>query len=250
MKAAAMRALIVEDDASWQQILVEIITDAGLAVDTVADLEQATACLRAVPHRIAVVDLSLCSRDPHNQDGLAVLDALRRHDPECVSVLLTGFATVELAVQALTEYGALTCLRKEAFNRTEFRALIQQALASARHAGRPAEGAGAAAPGSIAGSQAHECGLALVVDDDAGWRAILSELLSDAGYRVHSCAGYGEALGRLPLIPPLPLEHFKTLSEWRALNTEKARTELGLQTRPLAETVRDALAWFREHGYL
>ena len=197
MKAAAMRALIVEDDASWQQILVEIITDAGLAVDTVADLEQATACLRAVPHRIAVVDLSLCSRDPHNQDGLAVLDALRRHDPECVSMLLTGFATVELAVQALTEYGALTCLRKETFNRAEFRALIQQALASARHAGRPAEGAGAAAPDSIAGSQAHECGLALVVDDDAGWRAILSELLSDAGYRVHSCAGYGEALGRL-----------------------------------------------------
>lgn len=60
----------------------------------------------------------------------------------------------------------------------------------------------------------------------------------------------GEALGRLPLIPPLPLEHFKTLSEWRALNAEKARTELGLQTRPLAETVRDSLAWFREHGYL
>jgi len=67
---------------------------------------------------------------------------------------------------------------------------------------------------------------------------------------VHRLVRVGEALGRLPLIPPLPLEHFKTLSEWRALNTEKARTELGLQTRPLAETVRDALAWFREHGYL
>lgn len=60
----------------------------------------------------------------------------------------------------------------------------------------------------------------------------------------------GEALGRLPLIRPLPLEHFKTLSEWRALNTEKARAELGLQTRPLAETVRDTLAWFRQYGYL
>jgi dihydroflavonol-4-reductase len=60
----------------------------------------------------------------------------------------------------------------------------------------------------------------------------------------------GEALGRLPGIPPLPLEHFKTLSEWRALNTDKARQELSLDPRPLAETIGDTLAWFRAHGYL
>jgi dihydroflavonol-4-reductase len=60
----------------------------------------------------------------------------------------------------------------------------------------------------------------------------------------------GEALGRLPLVQPLPLEHFKTLREWRALNTDKARQELGFAPRPFAETVHDTLAWFREHGYL
>ena len=49
----------------------------------------------------------------------------------------------------------------------------------------------------------------------------------------------GEALGRLPLVQPLPLEHFKTLREWRALNTEKARRELGFEPRPFVETVRD-----------
>jgi DNA-binding NarL/FixJ family response regulator len=37
----------------------------------------------------------------------------------------------------------------------------------------------------------------LVVEDDAGWRSILSELLADAGYEVHACASYGEALGLL-----------------------------------------------------
>jgi dihydroflavonol-4-reductase len=60
----------------------------------------------------------------------------------------------------------------------------------------------------------------------------------------------GETLGRLPLIQPLPLEHFKTLREWRAMNTNKARQELGFGTRPFLDTVRDTLAWFREHGYL
>jgi dihydroflavonol-4-reductase len=60
----------------------------------------------------------------------------------------------------------------------------------------------------------------------------------------------GEALGHLPLVPPPPLEHFKTLSEWQALSTGRARQELGFQTRPFVDTVRDTLAWFREFGYL
>jgi dihydroflavonol-4-reductase len=59
-----------------------------------------------------------------------------------------------------------------------------------------------------------------------------------------------EALGRLPLVPPPPLEHFKTLSEWRALNTGKALQELDFEPRPFLHTVRDSLAWFREYGYL
>jgi dihydroflavonol-4-reductase len=67
---------------------------------------------------------------------------------------------------------------------------------------------------------------------------------------VRALVAAGEALGRLPLVQPLPLEHFKTLGEWRAVNTQKARRELGFETRPLADTVRDTLAWFREHGYL
>jgi RNA polymerase sigma factor (sigma-70 family) len=39
--------------------------------------------------------------------------------------------------------------------------------------------------------------LALIVEDDAGWRGILSELLADAGYEVRACNSYGQALGHL-----------------------------------------------------
>jgi dihydroflavonol-4-reductase len=60
----------------------------------------------------------------------------------------------------------------------------------------------------------------------------------------------GEEVSRLPLIEPLPLEHFKTMSEWRAVNVHKAREELGFRSRPFVDTVRDTLAWFKEHGYL
>lgn len=201
MSLLGARALIVEDDRSWQQILSEILTDAGLAVDVAHNLETATASLRATPHRLAVLDLSLDEHSHHNRDGLRVLDAVRLLDPGCVTLLLTGFATVELAVSVLTEYGALTCLRKEAFDRAQFRELIQRALATASLASTPS------APGDVSpdgastasGQAAGELppNLTLVVEDDAGWRSVLSELLTDAGYQVRLCGSYGEALGCL-----------------------------------------------------
>ena len=114
------RALMIEDDPSWQQILAEILTDEGLTVDLADNVEAAVACIRATPHRLAIVDLSLGKEDHRNQDGLRILEAVRRHDPGCTALLLTGYATVELAVSVLTEFGALTCLRKETFRRASF----------------------------------------------------------------------------------------------------------------------------------
>jgi DNA-binding NarL/FixJ family response regulator len=192
--------LIVEDDRSWQQILSEILTDVGLTVDIAENLETATAKLRAKPHRLAVVDLSLSGSDPRNQDGLRVLDAVARFDPGCVPVLLTGFATVELAVSALTEYGAFTCLRKESFRRAEFRELVSRALAHARPLAQPDQDedlADGSSTGQSMDTEHAPVGLALVVEDDAGWRGILSELLVEAGYQPRLCSSFGEARGYL-----------------------------------------------------
>ena len=66
----------------------------GLAVDVAEGLSQAVALLRERPHRVAVVDLSLGDGEYGNQDGLQVLDAIRRQDPACTAIMLTGYATV------------------------------------------------------------------------------------------------------------------------------------------------------------
>ncbi len=129
MTAALQRALVIEDDRSWQGILAELLGDAGLVVDTAANLPAALALAARGIYRVAVVDLSLSPDDHLNQDGLRVLAELRQHNPGCAAVLLTGFATVELAVSALKEYGAFTCLQKERFQRSQFRELILQVLA-------------------------------------------------------------------------------------------------------------------------
>jgi DNA-binding NarL/FixJ family response regulator len=198
VKPTVVRALVVEDDRSWQQILAEILTDAGLVVDVADNLEAAVSTLREAPHRLAVVDLSLGNGDHHNQDGLRVLEAVRRHDPGCVPLLLTGYATVELAVSVLTQHGAFTCLRKETFRRAEFREVVDRALALAGARSSHADDAAKETPsGPAVPSETQAAGLALVVEDDAGWRGILSELLDEAGYRPRLCSSFGEARGYL-----------------------------------------------------
>jgi RNA polymerase sigma factor (sigma-70 family) len=197
----APRALIVEDDNSWQQIISEILSDCGLEVDIATNLNDATLNLKSQPHRLAVVDLSLSPNDHNNYDGLRVLDAVRRLDPNCRTILLTGFATVELAVTALTDYGAFTFLRKESFHRSQFRDIVYRILVSPPI--MPAPSSAVSSTPSISPTRGQTGPLknhpekALVVEDDAGWRSILEELLSDAGFLVRTCASFGDALGYL-----------------------------------------------------
>ena len=201
MATQVMRALVVEDDNSWQQILSEILSDCGLEVEVAGSLDEAVLCLKAQPHRLAVVDLSLSPNDHNNYDGLRVLDAVRRLDPNCRTILLTGFATVELAVTALTDYGAFTFLRKESFHRSQFRDIVYRILVSPPNLTTPQPATGTAASSAAAKGQNVPQKLpserALIVEDDAGWRSILEELLTDAGFQVRACAGFGDALGFL-----------------------------------------------------
>lgn len=201
MMAQVLRALVVEDDHSWQQIISEILSDCGLDVDVTTNLEQATLALKAQPHRVAVVDLSLSPNDHNNYDGLRVLDAVRRLDPNCRAILLTGFATVELAVTALTDYSAFTFLRKESFHRSQFRDIVYRILVSPPITTTPVPASVSTASVSTAKGQPaplkNPREKALVVEDDAGWRSILEELVSDAGFMVRTCASFGDALGYL-----------------------------------------------------
>jgi DNA-binding NarL/FixJ family response regulator len=198
------RVLVVEDDPSWQQILGEILTDLGAQVDLASSYTQAVEMMRKEPHRLAILDLSLGGTDHHNQDGIRVAEAVLRHDPGCTVLFLTGFATVELAVRVMRELNALTCLRKETFRRSEFRQVINDALSQAplvqadeteedRPAGRGIPRAASREAKPVSG----EPGLALVVEDDAGWRSLLAEILGDEGYRVRTSSSYVEAISFL-----------------------------------------------------
>ncbi len=101
----------------------------GLAVDVAGDLRRRPAAASRQPGTGWRWSTSRCGPTTREtRKGCRSLEALHRHDPACTAVLLTGFATVEIAVAALKEYGAWTCLRKEAFRRAEFKDVVRQIL--------------------------------------------------------------------------------------------------------------------------
>ncbi|MBI9051409.1 MAG: response regulator [Anaerolineaceae bacterium] len=198
------KALIVDDDTSWQAILVEILEEIGLEVQVADQADAALKIINAETLHLLIADLSLSSEDHRNQDGVTILDAAKRKIPACVSILLTGYATVELSVQVLREYGAYTCLRKENFHRKEFRNLISQALneidtsqsAASQTEDLISADTDGAHESSEDESQASK-GRVLLVEDDSGWRSILQEILEDEGYLVRPCTSFGQAHGLL-----------------------------------------------------
>jgi len=195
------RALVVDDDPAWQEIISEIIADCGLEVDIAGGLDEAVINLKTNTHRLAIVDLALSPEDHNNCEGLLVLEAARRVDPNCRTILLTGFATVELAVSALSQYGAFTFLRKENFQRAQFREIVSSAMAAPLKV--PLSSNIITNPTiqketvSISHKTEISAEKALIVEDDAGWRSILTELLTDAGFQVRACTSFGDSLGNI-----------------------------------------------------
>lgn len=197
-----LRALVVEDDYGWQQILTEILQDMGLEVDIASRQEDAAQIIRRRSYRLAVLDLSLGGTDHHNQDGLAVAEIIRRFNPGCAILFLSGFATVELAVKVMREMNSFTCLRKEVFRRAEFRAIVREALETPGLADEPEPSDTPTASSRDEDGQERTLLTALVVEDDAGWRSLLNELLDDSGYKATHSSSFVEAIGLLQRAKP------------------------------------------------
>ena len=108
---------------------------------------------------------------------------------------LVGVLVAWVAPSTLYWVNAFTFLRKESFKRSEFKEVIQRILVSAP----TTDEVNASFPDwkSDSVSQKVITPKALIVDDDAGWRSILEDLLGESEFQPVTCASFGEALGLL-----------------------------------------------------
>jgi DNA-binding NarL/FixJ family response regulator len=119
--------LIIEDDPTWQSIFSEIVADAGFKPVTAATYGEALTALTAQTYSLAIVDMSLSELRYNNRDGLKVLKKIVALAETLPAIVVTGYATVELAIETLVELKAVNFFRKEDFDRRKFEQTLKEA---------------------------------------------------------------------------------------------------------------------------
>lgn len=102
------RLLIVEDDAALAATLTESFARRGYDVRHASSTDEGIALAQQSPPDLALVDLKLPGRS-----GLECVQALAGMDPAPRIVVLTGFASIATAVEAI-KLGATNYLTKPA----------------------------------------------------------------------------------------------------------------------------------------
>jgi two-component system response regulator RegA len=100
------RILVIDDDATFNEVLTRAFLRRGLAAEGATDGESALAQARRNRFDRVVLDLSLAG-----SSGLALIEPLLKLSPACRIVVLTGYASIATAVDAV-KLGAIQYLAK------------------------------------------------------------------------------------------------------------------------------------------
>lgn len=92
------RILVVDDEENLRITTAAILEKDGYIVDVAASGDEAISLLKNVDYDLVLTDLHM-----EGGDGLSVLNQIRHQSPFTISVVLTGFASVESAIAALQE---------------------------------------------------------------------------------------------------------------------------------------------------
>lgn len=100
--------LIVDDDAAWCESAAGALRRRGFEVLTALNTDHAGRILRERPPRYALIDLRI-----GDDSGLALVEQAARVEPPVHIVVLTGYASIATAVEAV-KLGATQYLAKPA----------------------------------------------------------------------------------------------------------------------------------------
>ncbi len=115
------RILVVDDERVIREILAEFLALEGFSVHTVEDGEKALTELRLRPYDLLITDLKM-----PRLSGLQLLEKIEQERLGVLTVLMTGFGTVETAIEAMKK-GAYDYLLKP-FKVEEVIHVVERAL--------------------------------------------------------------------------------------------------------------------------
>jgi two-component system nitrogen regulation response regulator NtrX len=100
------RILVVDDEQGIRQVLLDVLSDEGHKVTAVEDGYQALSALEQEPFDLAILDVWL-----PNMGGIDVLKRMRQEWHELEVIVISGHASINMAVQAV-KMGAFDFMEK------------------------------------------------------------------------------------------------------------------------------------------
>ncbi|MCA9415301.1 MAG: response regulator [Candidatus Omnitrophica bacterium] len=90
------RILVVDDDPSVLDFLAKLLVRQGYQVETASSFGEAITLLQESPFALTLTDLSL-----PDGNGIDLINRVHSRDPHAICILITGFGTMESAIDAI-----------------------------------------------------------------------------------------------------------------------------------------------------
>jgi two-component system phosphate regulon sensor histidine kinase PhoR len=113
--------LVVDDERDIRDGSDRILTREGYKVTTASNGEEALRCVEQTRFAIVLLDLKM-----PGMDGLEVLRLIRESHPETLIIVITGYATIETAIEAMKR-GAYDFMPKP-FKPDQLRIVVDRAI--------------------------------------------------------------------------------------------------------------------------
>ncbi len=121
----AIHVLVVDDEKGIREGCRRILTSEGFSVDVAENGKEGLEKVRAKPFDLILVDLMMPVLG-----GLEMMERVREQDPEVIMIVITGFATIETAVEAM-KHGAYDYVPKP-FTPDQLMAVVNRGLETRR----------------------------------------------------------------------------------------------------------------------
>jgi len=95
-RAEKIQVLVVEDDDSFREVILRFLKKLDRDISAANNGKEAIQTLQSHPFDLVVSDLLM-----PGADGMEVLREAKKRNPDCVVILITGYASLDSALQAI-----------------------------------------------------------------------------------------------------------------------------------------------------
>ena len=119
--------LVVDDEKDIRELVSDILVDEGYSTRLAADSDEAFAEINTEAPNLIILDIWL---KESKLDGIDILKAVRRDNPDIPIVIISGHGNIEIAVAAIKQ-GAYDFIQKP-FNIDQLMVVISRAMETSR----------------------------------------------------------------------------------------------------------------------